>query len=81
MMATITIKDIPDDLYEALKAAARANRRSINREVIYYIERAVRSQKTTPEETLARARMLREKTRDYPLTDEQLAQAKADGRP
>ena len=80
-MATITVKDIPDDLYAALKAAAQANRRSINREVIYCIERAVRSRRATPEEIIAHARVLREKTRDYPLTDEQLAQAKADGRP
>ena len=40
-MATITVKNIPDDLYERLKQAARAHRRSINSEVIVCIERAV----------------------------------------
>ena len=43
-MATMTIKNIPDELYEELKQRAAANRRSINNEVIVLIERAVQYQ-------------------------------------
>jgi len=61
-MPTITVKNVPTDLYERLKQSAKANRRSISSEVIVCIERAVRSRKIHPEAILARARKLREKT-------------------
>lgn len=40
-MAAITIKNIPDDLYEMLKNRAKLNHRSINNEVIYTLKSAV----------------------------------------
>jgi antitoxin FitA len=80
-MATITVKNIPADLYENLKAAAVSNRRSINREIIMCIERTVLSQRISPETILARARLLREKTRRHPITDAALRKAKQAGRP
>ncbi len=61
-MSTVTIKNIPDDLYENLKRAAAANHRSINGEVIVCIERAVGARKIDEEEVLQRARRLRELT-------------------
>ena len=33
-MATLTLKNVPDDLYRRLKAQAAANRRSLNQEAI-----------------------------------------------
>ena len=33
-MPTLTIRNVPDDLHEALKERARKNRRSVNQEVI-----------------------------------------------
>jgi plasmid stability protein len=80
-MATITVKNIPDDLYERLKQAARAHRRSINSEVIVCIERAVGLRQRDVEAELARARELRELTRGYVLSDDELKQAKEEGRP
>jgi plasmid stability protein len=80
-MATITVKNIPDDLYELLKQSAEANRRSINSEIIVCIERVVRGRRTSPVEALATARMLREKTAGYVITDDELTQAKRVGRP
>jgi len=80
-MATLTIKNVPDDLYERLKRHAALNRRSLNSEVIICIERAVRSHRIPPEHTLARARKLREKTAEHPITDYELSQAKTAGRP
>lgn len=39
-MATITLKDIPDDLHAQLKAEAEANLRSLNQEAIIRIQRS-----------------------------------------
>jgi len=80
-MPTLTIKNIPDDLYAQLKRHAEMNRRSLNSEVIVCIERAIRSRRISPEVALARARRLREKTARYPITDSEFNQAKMMGRP
>lgn len=39
-MATLNVKNFPDDVYERLKAMAAAERRSIAAEVIHLLERA-----------------------------------------
>ena len=80
-MTTITVKNIPTDLYADLKRSAEAHRRSINSEIIFCIERAVRSRKVNSDEVVARARILRERTAGYPISDQDLTQAKTDGRP
>jgi plasmid stability protein len=79
-MPTITLKNIPPDLYELLKESAAANRRSINSEIITLIERGVRGRKVNPDALLARARELRQKTRRHPITDTQFTTAKLTGR-
>lgn len=80
-MATLTIKNIPDDLYEKLKAAAATNRRSINNEVIMLIERAFAAYRLGPEEIAAEAHRLRELTAHYHLTEDELKAWKNEGRP
>ncbi|MAT99870.1 MAG: hypothetical protein CL608_22235 [Anaerolineaceae bacterium] len=80
MMATMTIKNIPDELYEELKQRAAANRRSINNEVIVLIERAVKYQVQDPNEVLERVRVLREKL-DLYVTEDEITAAKNEGRP
>ena len=80
-MPTITVKNIPPELYERLKQAAAANHRILNSEIIVCIEQVVGSNRVEPEEILARARKLREKTANYPITDEEFLQAKSAGRP
>ncbi len=80
-MPTITVKNIPPDLYERLKEAASANRRSINSEIIVCIDQTLRSQKISVTEALRRARRLRALTEKHPITDTALAQLKAAGRP
>jgi hypothetical protein len=80
-MPTITVKNIPPDVYELLKQSAASNRRSINREIITYIEREVRGRKIDPEALLVRARQLRRKTKNYPITDKEFRTAKLVGRP
>jgi hypothetical protein len=81
IMPTITVKNIPTELYERLKRSAKTNRRSINSEIIVCIERALRSRQIDPKAILPRAHKLREKTIDYPISDEEFTEAKTTGRP
>jgi plasmid stability protein len=80
-MVTITVKSIPDELYERLKASAKANRRSINSEIIICIEHAVTSRQVNPELLITGARELRELTAGYAIDDDIFHQAKQAGRP
>ena len=69
-MATVTVKNIPDELYERLKSVAEINRRSINSEIIVCIENAVVSRRINLDETLENARRLRQLTAEHPISDE-----------
>lgn len=80
-MTTITVKNIPDDLYERLKLAAKANHRSINGEIIACIERSVGVQPLNIDQYLEQARVLRELTAGYVITEQGLHDAKTEGRP
>ena len=40
-MATITLKNVPPELHERLKASAERNRRSMNSEALVCLERAL----------------------------------------
>ena len=42
-MHSITVKNIPDDLYDRILKTARENHRSINSEIIARLERSLRS--------------------------------------
>jgi len=79
-MATVTVKNIPDELYERLKTVAKINRRSINSEIIVCIENAVTSRRINPDEVLENARRLRQLTAGRRIGDEEFNQAKAEGR-
>jgi plasmid stability protein len=81
MGTAITIKNIPPRLYELLKQRASLHHRSINSEVIALIEESVSARKRNPEELLASARALREKTGRYELKREFIDKAKREGRP
>jgi len=80
-MPTLTIKNIPEELYARLKQQAEINRRSLNSEVIMCIERAVSPHRVDTEELLRRARRLREKSAQYTITDHEFTAAKRAGRP
>ena len=79
-MVTITIKNIPPEVYERLKVQAKKNRRSINGEVISIIEKAVSIPPIDVKETLERTRKLRELTAHYVITNEELTRWKNEGR-
>jgi len=59
MPTTLTLKNIPDALYERLKLSAAANRRSLNSEALVCLEAVLLQTKPSPSERLARARALR----------------------
>ena len=80
-MPTITVKNMPDDIYEELKNSASIHRRSINSEVIFCIEKVVRSHRLDPNEFFNRVEAMRNKIDVPPLTDALLRQAKGEGRP
>ena len=59
MPTTLTLKNIPDVVYDRLKLFAEAHRRSMNSEAIVCLETVLLPSKVTPAERLARARELR----------------------
>ena len=59
MPTTLTLKNVPDELYERLKWLAERHRRSINSEVIVSLESLLLPHRVTAAERLARAKVLR----------------------
>ena len=79
-MASLTLKGIPDDLLTRLRRVAETNRRSLNREVIERLERALEGRRLDPESLLARADALRARLALAPMDDVAIRQAKRAGR-
>ena len=59
MPTTLTLKNIPDEVYDRLKLSAETHRRSMNSEAIVCLEAVLLPARPTPTEWLARARELR----------------------
>jgi len=59
MPVAMTLKNIPDDIYDRLKAAAGAHHRSVNKEAIACLDRALQQPEVKVAERLARIRELR----------------------
>lgn len=68
-MATSTIKNIPDTLVKRLKQPAAAHRRSLNFEVIAYLEQMTHSVPVDADALLARARAARRIPKGVRLND------------
>jgi plasmid stability protein len=80
MPVTITLKNIPDAVYEQLKSAAEAHHRSLNSEAIVCLETVLLPSKTPPAERLARARELRAALVDKGITADDIDRLKNQGR-
>ncbi len=80
-MPTLTLKNIPDALYEQLKLSAQAHHRSLNSEILYCVERTLAPHKIDVTEQLTIARNLRTKTASNPISDSDIDFAKNNGRP
>jgi len=59
MPTTITLKNIPDEIYTRLKDLAATHRRSLNSEAISCLESVLVPHQISPTERLERARELR----------------------
>jgi plasmid stability protein len=81
MPATITVKNIPDVVYDRLRASAGSHHRSINSELIACLERVLLPRRIEPEERIARARQLRAGVRRRSVGGREIAQAIRSGRP
>ena len=78
-MANLTVRDLPDELYEMLRQQAKAHRRSIAGETTVILERALGGRALREDELLRRAKALRERTPVY-LTEDERKGAAARGR-
>jgi len=81
MPTTLTLKNIPDAIYDRLKAAAQTNRRSMNSEVIVCLESVLLPIQVTPSERLARAQELRAALPQVKFKTSDIDRLKRQGRP
>jgi antitoxin FitA len=79
-VVTITVKNIPEQIYERIKAQAKANHRSINGEILSILEQAVSLPPIDVQATLERARKVRELTAKYTVTADEIEKMINEGR-
>ena len=79
-MPNITVKNIPDSIYNKLKQQAQTQHRSMNSEIIACLERTVEPKRVSPDKILRQARMMRKKVRGS-LSAEEIQDAIYQGRP
>ncbi|MSQ20873.1 MAG: Arc family DNA-binding protein [Betaproteobacteria bacterium] len=80
MPANLTLKNIPDDVYDRLKLSAEAHRRSMNSEAIVCLEAMLLPAKLAPSDRLARARELRGALRHGKFAARDIDKLKREGR-
>ncbi len=80
-MPALTIKNIPDDLYDELKYIAKQHHRSINSEVIVCLKRSLFPKRISPDERLSTIRSIRSQIKHNTVTAEDIDQAINEGRP
>ena len=76
-MPAVLIRDVPKEMHKKLKARAAANRRSLSREALVLLERALVDPPKVP--TIEEIDAIRIKPRE-PLAEEFLSRAKRKGR-
>jgi antitoxin FitA len=79
-VASLTIKNIPDELYDMLKRSATANHRSINSELIHCLEKTLKPSALSAAELAEAAQALRSRVGAPPLTEDEITLAKQQGR-
>ncbi len=79
-MPSITVKNIPEPIYNKLKRQAKAQHRSMNSEIIACLEHSVEPNRVSSEEILRQARLMRKKVKGSLPADE-ISQAIDRGRP
>ncbi len=79
-MASLTIKNIPEPLYEQLKQAAQAHHRSINSELIVCLEKVLQPTKPALNTVKSSAQTLRNRVNAKNIRIEDIDTAKQEGR-
>lgn len=80
MPTTLTLKNIPDDVYDRLKASAETHRRSMNSEAIVCLESVLLPGRIPASERLTRARALRGALPKLKLKARDIDEMKREGR-
>jgi len=77
-MANLSLRDVPEELYQQIKEIAARERRSVNQQIVVLLERAVQQQKRPLAEVLERIDRRREaiaaKVDIMPDSTEQIAE-------
>ncbi len=79
-MPSITVKNIPEEIYDKVREQAKAHHRSINSEIIVCLEQTVKPQQVSTNSILQEARRLRKKAKGS-LSSEEIEAAINQGRP
>lgn len=80
MPTTLTLKNIPDALYQRLKTSAARNHRSMNREAIVCFESVLFPEQINVAERLERARALRAAMQGTSVRPQDIDAFKREGR-
>lgn len=80
-MPAITIKNIPEELYQAIKKTAESHHRSINSEVIVRLKQVLLPSQVTPSEKLSSIQKLRSQVKPNIITEVDIENAINEGRP
>lgn len=80
-MPAITLKNIPNELYDQIKKSASLNYRSINGEILYRLHHSLGHKPIDPDLLIQRISKLQERLTIPKLTNETLELAKTEGRP
>ena len=80
-MPALTVKNIPDDLYEKLKVVASSHHRSLNSEIINCLEIALLPQKVSALERIRMARAVRPNINKEDVSRDEIMKAIHEGRP
>lgn len=81
IMPALTIKNIPDDLYNAIKYVAKQHHRSINSEVIVCLKKTLLPSRISPDERLKNIQALRSQIKPGVITADEIDQAINEGIP
>ncbi|MFP4585012.1 MAG: Arc family DNA-binding protein [Desulfococcaceae bacterium] len=80
-MTTISLSNIPDEVFERIKAAAESNRRSVQEEIMNRIQNSLLPERKPSEKIKERIRKLHAGMKDRIISMEEIDRAKRDGRP
>ena len=80
MPANLTLKGVPDEVYERLKESAAANHRSLNSEIIAVLEARVLPHRLSAQDHLTAIRATRARLKKTMFDHRELDRIKREGR-